>query len=50
MKRFHKSPESTLCLITEEREETEDRTAPGRPSEGGAVPGQQDCDGGQPEL
>lgn len=37
----------TLCLTTEERVETEDQTAPGKSSEGGADPGQQDCDGGQ---
>lgn len=37
-------------LTTEEREETEDQNAPGKPSEGGAVPGQQDCDGGQSGL
>lgn len=46
----YKSIGSTLCVTTQEGEESEDQTAPGKPSEGGAVPGQQACDGGQSAL
>ncbi len=46
VKCFHQRFHTT----TEERDETEDQTAPGKPSEGGAVPGQQDCDGAQSML